>query len=239
MSRSLSYILQDVSGSGWTTAEEAEKSFHRAQWAAAKFTCVLFDYFHADVCSVQVCGLSRERTCCQIQWPDWSDCLLGSTKSSWVWKCCEFVQWNYTVVVKDYIVRPFEKAFRYMIYQFTHGGRWYYRQRTSHAHMKGKVLLTHEIISYSSATIGPNQTAYQDKPTYRNRGWWLRLALQSELLAVSELTCTPLYSRVSWRSVVRMLVLFKHVTDPELNFGLNWATQQECDCKHKLQEMNK
>lgn len=100
-------------------------------------------------------------------------------------------------------------------------------------------LDTQEIISYSSATIGPNQTAYQDKPTYRNRGWWLRLALQSELLAVSELPCTPLYSRVSWRSVVRMLVLFKHVTDPELNFGLNWATQQECDCKHKLQEMNK
>lgn len=63
---------------------------------------------------------------------------------SWVWKCCEFVQWNYTVVVKDYIVHPFEKAFRYMIYQFTHGGRWYYRQRTSHAHMKVKVLLTHK-----------------------------------------------------------------------------------------------
>lgn len=136
VSRSLSYILQDVSGSVWTTAEEAEKSLHRAQWAAAKFTCVLFDYFHADVCSVQVCALSCERTCCQIKWPDWSDCLLGSKKLSWVWKCCEFVQWNYTVVVKDYIVRPFEKAFRYMIYQFTHGGRWYYRQRTSHAHMK-------------------------------------------------------------------------------------------------------
>lgn len=144
MSRSLSYILQDVSGSVWTTAEEAEKSLHRAQWAAAKFTCVLFDCFHADVCSVQVCGLSCERTCCQIKWPDWSDCLLGSKKLSWVWKCCEFVQWNYTVVVKDYIVRPFEKAFRYMIYQFTHGGRWYYRQRTSHAHMKVKVLLTHK-----------------------------------------------------------------------------------------------
>lgn len=232
-----------ITGCQWVSLNHSwggREIIHRAQWAAAKFTCVLFDYFHADVCSVQVCGLSCERTCCQIQWPDWSDCLLGSKKSSWVWKCCEFVQWNYTVVVKDYIARPFEKAFRYMIYQFTHGGRWYYRQRTLHAHMKVKVLLTHKRLF----PIVVPRLAQTKQHVRTNRRIVvedddLGLVCSLSFLQSVSWPCTPLYSRVSWRSVVRMLVLFKHVTDPELNFGLNWATQQECDCKHKLQEMNK
>lgn len=121
-----------ITGCQWVSLNHSwggREIFDRAQWAGAKFTCVLFDCFHAVVCSVQVCGLSYQRTCCQIQWPDWSDCLLGSKKSSWVWKCCEFVQWNYTVVVNDYVTRPFEKAFRY-VYTY-----YKLRQRTLHAHM--------------------------------------------------------------------------------------------------------